>query len=342
MGNEVYANGMELACKAGQGKSICAFPDVCFTPPQTPATPPGVPIPYPNTGMTSDTSDGSKTVQIGGQEVMLKDKSAFKQSTGDEAGSAPKKGVITSKNRGKVFFNAWSMDVKFEGENVVRNLDLTTHNHASQTGQTPPWPFQDSMARGGADPCEKDKDKEADACKNSTPPDNCSADCYKAQKCKLVPKKDDSQLCCSPASTGHHLIEDHWVQGNSQFPSAQGSSGYGNAPTVCVQGGRAESEHGLMHAVQGVHEDSYLPPSGVNRNKPWNYRAGKRAAVRAHQITFMGSDCDPNCIAAQLDNFYGKNGDRPLLQSNRRQGVDQAQISREEAEVLVETYFGGM
>jgi hypothetical protein len=145
MGNQVYANGMEIACKAASGKSICAFPDVCFTPPQTPATPPGVPIPYPNTGMASDTSDGSKTVQISGQEVMLKDKSYFKKSTGDEAGSAPKKSVITSKIQGKVYFNAWSMNVRIEGENVVRHFDLTTHNHASQTGATPPFPYSDAM-----------------------------------------------------------------------------------------------------------------------------------------------------------------------------------------------------
>src|SRR5215471_13163837 len=115
MANQVYANMMEVSCKAANGKSICAFPDTCFTPPQTPATPPGVPIPYPNTGMTSDTTDGSKTVQISGQEVMLKDSSCFKQSTGDEAGSAAKKGVITSVNKGKVYFNAWSMDVMVEG-----------------------------------------------------------------------------------------------------------------------------------------------------------------------------------------------------------------------------------
>ncbi len=121
------------------GKSICQFPDVCFTPPQTPATPPGVPIPYPNTGRAGDTSDGSRSVKIGGEEVMLKNKSYFKQSMGDEAGCAPKKGVITSTNRGKVYFIAWSMDVKFEGENVVRNLDMTTHNHASKsaTGAVP-------------------------------------------------------------------------------------------------------------------------------------------------------------------------------------------------------------
>ena len=60
MSNRVYANDREVSCKAGAGKSIAAFPDVCFTPPQTPATPPGVPIPYPNTGMTSDTSDGEQ------------------------------------------------------------------------------------------------------------------------------------------------------------------------------------------------------------------------------------------------------------------------------------------
>lgn len=162
MGNEVYANGMEVSCKAANGKAICAFPDVCFTPPLTPATPPGVPIPYPNTGMASDTADGSKTVQVSGQEVMLKDKSCFKQSTGDEAGSAPKKNVITSKIKGKVYFNAWSMDVKFEGENVVRHLDLTTHNHASQVGGTGPWTYADSMAVGTMDkndPCRHENDK---------------------------------------------------------------------------------------------------------------------------------------------------------------------------------------
>jgi hypothetical protein len=146
MANDVFANGREISCKAGSGKSICAFPDVCFTPPENPTTPPGVPIPYPNTGMTSDTTSGSKNVKVSNKEVMLKNKSYFKKSTGDEAGSAAKKGVVTSVNRGKVYFNSWSMDVKIEGQNVVRHLDLTTHNHASQPGQTPPWPYADTMA----------------------------------------------------------------------------------------------------------------------------------------------------------------------------------------------------
>lgn len=138
MGNDVFANGREISCKSADGKSICAFPDVCFTPPQSPATPPGVPIPYPNTGFARDTTSGSRTVKISGKEVMLKNKSYFKKSLGDEAGCAPKKGIITSVNRGKVYFIAWSMDVKYEGENVVRHMDLTTHNHASPPVNAPP------------------------------------------------------------------------------------------------------------------------------------------------------------------------------------------------------------
>jgi hypothetical protein len=144
MANEVFANGREISCKKADGKSIGAFPDVCFTPPQTPATPPGVPIPYPNTAYAKDTTKGSKTVKISGNEVMLKNKSYFKKSTGDEAGNAPKKGIVTSKITGKVYFTSWSSNVKFEGKNVVRHLDLTTHNHGSDPPNTGPWLYQDT------------------------------------------------------------------------------------------------------------------------------------------------------------------------------------------------------
>lgn len=170
MANEVYANGMELACKAGAGKTICAFPDVCFTPPENPATPPGVPLPYPNTGFASDTTEGSKTVKISDKEIMLKNKSYFKTSTGDEAGCAAKKGVISSKHKGKVYFIKWSMDVKFEGENVDRHLDMTTNNHGSLANEAVPWPFLDAMSVSAeTGPCAKDIKKEKSACKDYTP-----------------------------------------------------------------------------------------------------------------------------------------------------------------------------
>ena len=53
MANDVFANSREITCQAGSGKTIAPFPDVCMTPPENPATPPGVPVPYPNIGMAS-------------------------------------------------------------------------------------------------------------------------------------------------------------------------------------------------------------------------------------------------------------------------------------------------
>jgi hypothetical protein len=53
--------------------------DVCGTP--SPGDP--IDVPYPNTGKSSDTSSGSKTVKVDGGEAMVKD-SAFQKSTGDE------------------------------------------------------------------------------------------------------------------------------------------------------------------------------------------------------------------------------------------------------------------
>jgi hypothetical protein len=247
MSNQVYANNMEVSCKQAAGKSICAFPDVCFTPPQTPATPPGVPIPYPNTGMASDTSDGTTSVKISGQEVMIKNKSCFKKSTGDEAGAAPKKGVVTSKNMGKVYFTMWSMDVKAEGENVVRHFDMTTHNHASQGPNSPPMIHIDELAIALPESCRESVENFDRECSkpgaynvNRSAPtarkprgktkqvDSCSDECRKAQKCLLIPKKHDKKWCCPETEgpidpsdtqrTGHHLIEDQWVKQNPNFP----------------------------------------------------------------------------------------------------------------------------
>jgi len=171
MANEVYANGMEIACKAGTGKVIAAFPDVCMTPPENPATPPGIPVPYLNTGFASDTTGGSKNVKISYKEIMLKNKSCFKTSTGDEAGCAAKKGVVSSKNKGKVYFIKWSMDVKLEGKNVDRHFDMTTNNHGSPTAnEAVPWLYTDKQVLSPDSKCGGDIKKKADACEGKEEP----------------------------------------------------------------------------------------------------------------------------------------------------------------------------
>lgn len=170
MGNQVYANGNEIACKAASGKSIACTPDVCMTPPETPATPMGVPVPYPNTAMASDASDGSTSVSVSGQEIMLKNKSYFKTSSGNEAGSAAKKGVVTSVNKGKAYFIAWSMDVQVEGENVVRHLDMTTHNHGSVIFNGGTVSYLDAAAQGDIPEGCKNAEKAQQSAERSLPP----------------------------------------------------------------------------------------------------------------------------------------------------------------------------
>jgi Toxin PAAR-like domain/GHH signature containing HNH/Endo VII superfamily nuclease toxin 2 len=225
--NQVYANNMEVSCKSASGKSICAFPDTCFTPPTTPATPPGVPIPYPNTGFASDCTDGSSSVKVSNQEVMLKNKSYFKKSTGDEAGSAPKKGLITSKNMGKVYFTAWSMDVKIEGENVVRHLDMTTHNHASTPPNSLVTVYQDMLAALPPE-CATMKTTFETECASAEVKgktvDKCTDACKAAQKCILVPKKNDKSYCCGKNTDTEHRTGDHLVEVSS-FTQPSGRKG---------------------------------------------------------------------------------------------------------------------
>lgn len=154
MSNDVYANGNAIACKAGDDKVIASMPDVCLSPPSPPAGP--VPVPYPNTSFSKDMQSGSTTVQINGKEAMLKDKSFYKTSPlGDEAATRSFGGsVVTHTITGKTYFSAWSMDVKFEGENVDRHMDLTTSNHNPYPGSTAPTPAQElAVSRMDEDLC---------------------------------------------------------------------------------------------------------------------------------------------------------------------------------------------
>jgi uncharacterized protein DUF4150/HNH/endonuclease VII toxin of polymorphic toxin system len=339
MGNPVFANDMEISSKSMGGKSICEFPDTCFTPPQTPGTPPGVPLPYPNTGMASDTSDGSRSVKIGGSEVMLKNKSAFKKSTGDEAGCAPKKGLINSQNRGKVYFIAWSMDVKIEGENVVRNLDMTTHNHACDPANgSVPCPHVAQQDLKEFDKCKDDRKKIKDNCEDDgsdqcpghlaapvgeqrdlyNPPkgdgpsrteqagtqataDAESSKCAQAMRCFLRPHSPtkDEQGCC-PGQTPHHIPPTSCIKNSSgNYPSGYK---YGNAPCVCLEGANQYvGSHGMNHsAIDHLAETKLTSTTG----KP--VKDGSKCSLEDYNKACAAAvaqqcDCSPGCIEEQLN-----------------------------------------
>ena len=119
------------------GGMCMGFPDVC----KTPAPPAGpIPIPYPNIAQSQDTNQGSTSVKMDGNPIMLKG-SVFAQSSGDEAGSVG--GLITSVTKGKAEFFLYSFDVQVEGKGVCRLGDIMGLNKSSPGGptNTPPFPL---------------------------------------------------------------------------------------------------------------------------------------------------------------------------------------------------------
>ena len=124
----VFANGLEVSGKATPNKTIAAMPDVCMSPPPPPAGP--VPIPYPLTGMASDTTDGCTSVFVKGKEAGKKNASKYSKTTGDEpATNSFGAGVVSHKITSSLKFAAYSFDVILEGGGAERFTDITTQNH---------------------------------------------------------------------------------------------------------------------------------------------------------------------------------------------------------------------
>lgn len=150
MTHKVFANNWQIAAKSGTNKSIARFPDVCLSPPSPPAGP--IPVPYPDTSLSTDLKKGSKTVKIAKKPVALSQQSFYKPSVlGNEAATKSfGASVITHQITGKTYFQAWSMDVKFEGKNVCRHIDITTSNHACNPPATPPAPSLETQSMADA------------------------------------------------------------------------------------------------------------------------------------------------------------------------------------------------
>ncbi len=161
MPSTVSANNMTTVHAGSTGIAV-AFPDVCKTP--TPGGP--IPIPYPNIAQSSDTADGSSTVKVDGNPIMLKG-SNFKMSTGDEAGSAM--GVVSNKIKGKAEPVNYSFDVKVDGKNVFRLGDMMLHNVGGpNTPTTPEGQAPNPGIPTEGKECEKTHAKRKEQQKNNT------------------------------------------------------------------------------------------------------------------------------------------------------------------------------
>jgi hypothetical protein len=146
--SKVYANGRTVVHQGDGQVNTDALPDVCKTP--SPGGP--VPIPYVNVARDGDLANGSTSVSIEGHPVALKD-SNLSTSSGDEPGTAGG-GLISSKTKGKMTWASASIDVKIEGQGVIRFLDATQHNgNTFNTSFINPGSGTTAWAYGDDQPC---------------------------------------------------------------------------------------------------------------------------------------------------------------------------------------------
>jgi hypothetical protein len=278
-----------------------------------------------------------------GKEVMLKNKSYFKKSTGDEAATKTLgMGVVSHQITGKVYFASWSMNVKIEGQNAVRHLDLTTHNHmAAMPGNTPVWPYLDGMAVALDHPCVDDARREVESCKEykpygkedpcppHKPPKSSEADfaqksrayfeelsrkindnpCLTARRCMLVPYKpsgrgESRQPGCCPGQTGHHLIE------ASAF-LVPGTRKQGGVPRPGCEGYDlnkapcicAEGPNNTTATHGLMHTFQGVRAKKRTPEGKWKFKEASETGAAATKMVFK-SPCNQKCIEAQLEAYH--------------------------------------
>ena len=237
-------------------------------------------------------------------------------------------------------------------------MDMTTNNHASTPGDTPPWVYVDSQALAPGGDCAKERKAENDACKDlqvMQKGDNTKIDrsateaafcaknkkakaCQKARQCMLVPYKPDKQekkeIGCCPGKTPHHVI-----------PKSSFSDGSGNllvgwkkynadrAPCVCADGhSYYDGTHGDLHTRYGVVAEKKKDAKGN-----WNRKDAASAGAKSVTKTFPESNCSQKCLEAQLNSFHDKaisaKPDKPI-RATHPMGDDPAKKKLARAEMM--------
>ncbi len=114
-----------IAVASGQA---FAFPNVCYTPTSSGATP----VPYTSVADLSAADGVSENVTVGGKGVILAETSIVRSTSGDEAGTGG--GVVSGTNGDKCEFPQGSGSVQINGKKVVRMGDATRQNNGNADG----------------------------------------------------------------------------------------------------------------------------------------------------------------------------------------------------------------
>jgi hypothetical protein len=302
--SNVFANGLEISGKAVDAKTIAAFPDTCFTPPENPATPPGVPIPYPSFGFASDTEAGTGTVKIGGQTINIKNKSDLTKTSGTEAGCAAKKGIITSNNTGKEYFNSWSPNVKADGEPVIRFTDLATNNHGSTIANTPPWLHVCKANPGWTPTCQKLYEDylfmyKPNKCAKGYEPHHIIDNCAFVRAGARASTKKSFKSAKKMAARVWKKLKNIFQSGS---PHPGRNYNEDDAPCICL---KDNMDHGEQHKV--AHDVTRAEAKKANvkaKGGKWKYSQARAAGIKSVKKAANLTDAQAECIKIVLDSYY--------------------------------------
>ena len=133
-------------------------------------------------------------------------------------------------------------------------------------------------------------------------------DCIRARRCSLVPYNQSENPAatkgkgCCPGQTGHHVLPSSMFDGCSHYKPGQ-------APTICVEGvNNSHGSHGHIHEKLGERLGEMMTINGTPYppGAPITKKDAIDAAAKSVQDAFPESNCDPDCIKAQLRKFYDK------------------------------------
>ena len=133
--------------------------------------------------------------------------------------------------------------------------------------------------------------------------------CTRARKCLLVPYKETSkdqsgdmrsiEGCC-PGQTKHHMIPGAYFN-NRIDRSGCNRYNHSKAPTVCAEGtSHSQGSHGAMHTFT----NKYSKKNVDNSDNTISYEKARDASIKAHIDTFPFGFCSPDCLRAQLDDYF--------------------------------------
>ncbi|MCU7850388.1 MAG: DUF4150 domain-containing protein [Candidatus Thiodiazotropha sp. (ex Lucinoma kastoroae)] len=277
MQTHVYANNLEIACKAAgtDGTSPQAFPDLCWSPPSPSAGP--VVLPYPNTTFAKDITNGTATVFICGQEVAIEDQSYFSTSIGNEPATETfDKGIATTVITGKGYFTQWSSDVVFEGFGVPRHTDMVGHNQGSTPSNTALFPYV-SRSFWGHD-CKKEEDRIKKACEPEKDQSESKKTLRKESKLKKLLNKK------RPANSGKgrrdkkawHWTDDHCDGLHVALDSMEKAKEYANEMEEVFNS--IPDELNILGAIEDELKDMALN-AGLKAGGKWVAKAGLKQAA---------------------------------------------------------------